>query len=66
MLENSLHLIGSSEFNDGHDAWLRETRQALTGEEWINHKVAMHASYGHVTFTESMTFTEYIEALKNG
>lgn len=64
MLENSLHLIGSSEFNDGHDAWLRETRQALTGEEWIKHKVAMHASYGQVTFTESMTFTEYIEALQ--
>lgn len=64
MLENSLHLLGSTGYDDGYDAWLVETRKALTDEEWLNHTVAMKASYGHVTFTESMTFPEYVEQLK--
>jgi len=63
VLENSLHLLGSTEHSSGYDQWLYDTRKALTESEWVQHKVVMGVQYGHVTFTEKMTFPDYIEAL---
>ncbi len=63
VLENSLHLLGSTDHSSGYDQWLYDTRAALTDDEWLRHKVVMGAQYNHVTFTEHMTFTDYIEAL---
>lgn len=63
MFENSLHLMGDTDKFSGYGHWLMDAREAMTDEEWLRHRVVMHAEYNQVAFTDGMKFPDYIEAL---